>query len=172
MFLRLKIARAQAARGAIVDAGARDLQDAVLARHDAGVSEHHEAELHVPALRRDAFDLGERELGGEPCAYGSARCKRSHARNVMRRDAAAQLGDSTPLRRKRELRYGAHGCGGAGHEPGIEPFVIDLARDFVEDRDDAACGAVGRGEPCGDEVVNRHVYARCPGVARGGSGVA
>ena len=61
--LELEVAGAQAAVRAIVDAGAGDLQDAVLARHDAGCAEHHEAQRHFAALRGDAFDFGERELG-------------------------------------------------------------------------------------------------------------
>lgn len=44
-------------------AGAGDLQDAMLARHDAGNAEHHEAQRHFAALRGDTFDLGEGELG-------------------------------------------------------------------------------------------------------------
>ena len=85
--LKLEIAQTQAAPIAIMDAGVGNLQDAVLACHDARSAEYRYAKIKAFGLRGDALDFIERQLGGEPDSPSPAISKGPHAGNVVHGDA-------------------------------------------------------------------------------------
>lgn len=134
--------RAQAAVGAIVDAAIGNLQDAVLARHDARAAKTVMPRAAGAAAPSRVID--ERDLGREPKRTGSALGKRLHAGRVVH----AAVGDR-PWRRMRgygELGDITDGDGGSGIDPGIDPaYVVGSGRPRRRGCDPA--GNVGEARP-------------------------
>ena len=157
--LERELAGTQTAVGAIVDAAVGNLQNAMLACHDARAAKDGDAQsCGRGGAERD--NLVERDLGREPKRTGSALGKRLHAGRVVHRQARANLGRGANLGGYGELGDIADGDGGSGIDPGIDALVVDGAADLVEYGYDTLLKCIGRGESDSLERVGGHVDAR------------
>ena len=157
--LERELAGTQAAVGTIVDAAVGNLQNAMLARHDARAAKDGDAQSRGRGgAERD--NLVERDLGREPKRTGSALGKRLHAGRVVHRQARANLGRGAGMRGYGELGDIADGDGGSGIDPGIDALVVDGAADLVEYGHDTLLKCIGRGESDSLERVGGHIDAR------------
>ena len=87
---------AQLAARAVVDAAIHDLQDAVLACHDARFTQNGDAAGGL-CIWGDAFDFCKRELGRKPDGPGSMVFHSANAGEVVHGQAASNFGDSAGL---------------------------------------------------------------------------
>lgn len=140
--LERELAGTQAAVGTIVDAAIGNLQNAMLACHDARAAKDGDAQSSGRGgAERD--NLVERDFGREPKRTGAALGKRLHAGRVVHRQARANLGCGAGLRGYGELGDIADGDGGSSIDPGIDALVVDGAADLVEYRHDTLPKCIG-----------------------------
>lgn len=140
--LERELASTQAAVGAIADAAVGNLQNAMLACHDARAAKDGDAQSRGRGgAERD--NLVERDLGREPKRTGSAPGKRLHAGRVVHRQARANLGRGAGMSGYGELGDIADGDGGSGIDPRIDALVVNGAADLVEHGYDALLKCIG-----------------------------
>ena len=143
-----------------MDAAVGNLQNAMLACHDARAAKDGDAQSRGRGgAERD--NLVERDLGREPKCTGSALGKRLHAGRVVHRQARANLGRGANLGGQGKLRDVANSDRSAGNNPRVDAYVVDGTADLVEYGHDTLLKCIGRGESDSLEHVGGHVEARC-----------
>ena len=128
--LERELTGTQAAAGTIVDATVGNLQNAMLACHDARAAKDGDAQSRGRGgAERD--NLVERDLGREPKRAGSAFGECLHAGRVVHRQARANLGRGANLGGQGKLRDVANSDRGASNNPWVNADVANGAADLI-----------------------------------------